>query len=309
MFAQQPGDLDSTFGINGRVTLAIGTSNSHAASMAMQSNGKIVVAGSARGGIPTGEDFALARFNQNGTPDTSFGSDGIVTTAVAIFREDDAAKAVAIQPDGKIIAAGYAESSWGDKRFALVRYHPDGTLDNSFGSGGEVTTIMSGGDESHLSTIALQPDGKIIAVGRVYRYFAIARYKTNGSLDSTFGTNGKVFTEFLQSVSWANSTVIQPDGKIIVAGTVLSTTSHNDFALARYHADGSLDSTFGSNGFQYTDIGGSHDQAYSVALQADGKIVLAGDVIEKSSRDSLIDLIINLLGARVEVKTGIGKLA
>ena len=153
--AAAPGDLDPTFGSGGKVTTDVGGSDG-AQAVAIQGDGKVVAAGLGNFAGPGTGDFALARYNPDGSLDTSFGSGGKVTTDFGGF---DAASAVAIQPDGKIIAAGRSGS--GD--FALARYNPDGSLDSSFGSGGKVTTDFGGFDSAF--GVALQADGKIVAAG------------------------------------------------------------------------------------------------------------------------------------------------
>jgi len=249
------GSLDTTFGTGGIVLTPIGDS-AYASGVAIQSDGKIVVAGSSHNGNTS--RFALARYNTNGSLDTSFGMGGIVVTPIGNYYQG--ASAVAIQADGKIVAAGAYEIVDFDAGFALVRYNTDGSLDTSFGSGGIVTTAGGGSNLASFSDVAIQPDGKIVAVGYdlygVSFKFILARYNTNGSLDTTFGMGGKVLT----LVGGDGAVAIQSDGKIVVTGT----------GLARYNTNGSLDTTFGTNGI----VVGGYGPA--VAIQSDGKIVTAG---------------------------------
>jgi uncharacterized delta-60 repeat protein len=225
-----------------------------------------------------------------GDLDTTFDSDGKVTTAIG---SRDFANAVAIQTDGKIVAAGASPSglSIDTIDFALVRYNTDGSLDTSFGTGGKVTTDIGSGTDVALS-VAIQSDGMIVAAGystNDSNDFALVRYKTDGSLDTNFGTGGKVTTA-IGSVTGANSCLgvsycdgddrarsvaIQSDGKIVAAG--FSKSSREVFALVRYDTDGSLDTSFDSDGKVTTEVGSGNDEAYSVAIQPDGKIVAAGD--------------------------------
>jgi uncharacterized delta-60 repeat protein/CSLREA domain-containing protein len=265
-----PGDLDPTFDTDGRVTTDFGGSD-YGRAVAIQPDGKIVVAGYASG------DFALLRYNVDGSPDPTFGSGGKVTTDVA--GSADKGYAVAIQPDGKIVVAGFSYVS-GDYDFAVARYHgSDGSLDDTFGSGGTVTTDFDDhGDYGY--GLAIQPDGKIVVVGFGYvdsQYdFAMARYDTYGNLDDTFGSDGKVTTDFGLS-EWGSAVAIQPDGKIVVAG-LTDLDGDDDFAVARYQGnDGSLDDAFGSGGKVTTDFAGDDDTAYAVTIQPDGKIVVAGE--------------------------------
>jgi uncharacterized delta-60 repeat protein len=261
--AAAPGDLDPTFGSGGKVTTDVGGSDG-AQAVAIQGDGKVVAAGLGNFAGPGTGDFALARYNPDGSLDTSFGSGGKVTTDFGGF---DAASAVAIQPDGKIIAAGRSGS--GD--FALARYNPDGSLDSSFGSGGKVTTDFGGFDSAF--GVALQADGKIVAAGQGASSgdFALARYNPDGSLDPTFGSGGKVTTDFAPFEA-ATAVTIQADGKIVTTGS----TSSGDFALLRYKPDGSLDTSFGSGGIVSTTFGFASAFGGALALQPDGKIIAAG---------------------------------
>ena len=280
---QSNGTLDLGFGSAGKVTTEFFSDSNTANAVAIQLDGKIVLAGLTRRKNTSG-DMALARLSPNGKLDPSFGSGGQVVTDFS--NSEDAANAIAIQPDGKILAAGFANTPGGGQDFALVRYNADGSLDSGFGSGGKVTTAFFAGAFDEARAIALQPDGKIILAGRAqvsfdsFAYdFALARYNTDGSLDPTFGSDGKVTTDILSaSADEANALMLQPDGKILAAGSARSSSSSviPDFALVRYNDRGRLDSGFGSAGRVTTDFFGSFDQATAIALQSDGKIVLAG---------------------------------
>jgi uncharacterized delta-60 repeat protein len=265
------GSLDTNFGSGGKVTTDFSTTNA----VALQGDGKIVVAGSVTEPGTADSDFALARYNSNGTLDDTFGSGGKVTTEIGEFTSggfDDRADAVAIQQDGKIVAAGVADNG-SDNDFALVRYNPDGSLDGTFDSDGKVTTDFLGGSFDTAHAVALQDDGKIVAGGESGNSFALARYDSNGSLDTSFGSGGKVTTGGFDSVQ---DLAIQSNG-IIAAGSGSGSRGSNDFALARYKlSNGVLDTTFGSGGKVTTDFSGGEDFAHAVALQGDGKIVAGG---------------------------------
>ncbi len=282
------GALDPTFGTGGLVTTDFGGDGDVARAVVLQAHGKIVVAGEAYG-ASTYLDFALARYNADGSPDPTFGSGGRVTTNFGGFSMDRL-YAVAIYPlsdplnGGKIVAAGSTDLN-GRHDFALARYNADGSLDPTFGTGGKVITDFSGdGDYAHAVT--LQSDGKIVVAGETTsgtgnHDFGLARYNADGSLDPTFGTGGKVTTDFFRDVDSASGLALQADGKIMVAGFAsrpLAYTSTSDFALARYDTSGNLDATFGSGGKVTTDFGSTTAwaKANSLALQIDGKIVLAG---------------------------------
>jgi uncharacterized delta-60 repeat protein len=259
------GSLDASFGSGGRVTTNFGGFDS-ALGVALQADGRIVAAG---GGGP-GSDFALARYDAGGSLDTSFGSGGTVTTNVTAF---EAATAVAVQADGKIVTTGSTFSS-GFQQFALVRYNADGSLDSGFGAGGIVTTDFGLGS-GFGGALVVQSDGRIVAAGRAGTDLLVARYNADGSPDASFGSGGKVTTDFGGTLfDAAFGVAVQSNGKILAAGTPFGGPSP-DFALARYNADGSLDATFGSAGKVTTDFGG-FDVAFGVQLQADGKIVAAG---------------------------------
>jgi uncharacterized delta-60 repeat protein len=266
------GSLDTSFGTGGKVTTPIGSISETAYSVAVQSDGKIIAAGSAY--IISGTDFAVVRYNADGSLDTSFDTDGIVTTQIG--SGTDEAKSVVLQSDGKIILAGYSVGT--NRDFAVARYNADGSLDTSFDTDGKVTTLIrSANDEAY--SVVLQSDGKIIAAGYSHNGansdFAAAKYNADGSLDTSFDTDGKVTTPIGSGDDLAYSVVLKSDGKIIAVGY-----SHNganrDFAVARYNADGSLDTSFDTDGKVTTPIGSGTDEAKSVVLQSDGKIIAAG---------------------------------
>jgi uncharacterized delta-60 repeat protein len=266
------GDLDPTFGTGGKVTTDFIEGVDYAFAVAIQGDGNIVVAGVAN------SDFALARYNPDGALDPTFGTAGKVTTD---FEGVDfaVATAVAIQGDGKIVAAGYLGASNYD--FALARYNPDGTLDPTFGTGGEVTTDFFGGFDEAWA-VAIQGEGHIVVAGYTYEGsnfdFALARYKPDGTLDPMFGTGGKVTTDFFGGDDYAFAVAIQGDGNIVAAGV-----ANGDFALAGYNPDGALDPTFGTAGKVTTDFFGSEDDAHAVGIQGDGRIVAVGLAVNGDS--------------------------
>lgn len=261
------GDLDPSFGTDGKIVSDFGPGSNSASALVIQPDGRVVAAGSTGSG-----DFGLARYLLDGSNDLTFGTAGKVTTDLG--GAFDQAFALALQPDAKIVAAGSSEPGGSCCQFALTRYNSDGTLDPSFDMDGKVLTTFGG--SSRAFDVAVQADGKLVAVGSKFdpfeNGFALARYNVDGSLDSNFGTAGKVLTRLGGVADAAQSVVIQPDGKIVVAG---AGGPGNDFVLARYNGDGSLDPTFASTGAVATDFGG-FDRANDVDLQLDGKIVAAG---------------------------------
>ena len=285
--ATPEGALDPAFGQGGKVTTAFGSAYDAAYAIAVQRDGKLVAAGASGNG--SNYDFALARYNRNGILDASFGSGGKVTTAIG--SSHDNGNALVLQPDGKLVVAGYAVLSPSSSAFALARYNPDGTLDPAFGSGGKVTTALGTGSEDGANALVLQPDGKLVAAGAVSigsrSAFALARYNRSGSLDTSFGQGGKVTTSIGSGWSHALALVVQPDGKLVSAGAT-SDGSDYDVALLRYNANGTLDSSFGSGGIVTTEIGPGYDSANALALRPDGKLVAAGQSWNGSHYDLLL---------------------
>ena len=262
------GTLDPSFASGGKVLTDLGGPSDLALDAVIEPNGKIVAAGSSL--IGGAFDFAVVRYNRDGSLDPSFGSGGKVLTQVGAFFAE--ATGVAVESDGKIVAAGVS-----DFDFAVVRYNHDGSLDPSFGSGGKVVTDFGG--ESFVWGVGVQPDGKIVVAGDSGGDFALARYNRDGSLDSNFGSGGKVLTDFGgPSTDTALAVAIEPNGKIVAAGhTAAAPFTDFNFALARYNRDGGLDSSFGSGGKVVTGFGAARfDEAWGVALQPNGKIVAAG---------------------------------
>jgi uncharacterized delta-60 repeat protein len=270
------GSLDTSFGGDGRVTTNFSKGDDNAASVVVQSDGNIVAGGG------TGGDngkFALARYNVDGSLDTSFGGDGRVTTNFTPYGE---AANVALQPDGKIVAAGEAGGGGPNPMIAVARYNADGTLDRTFGSGGRVTTDLTRYEDSGWALV-IQPDGKIVVVGQAgFRGFdknaklALVRYDADGSLDTTFGNQGIVETDLTKFVELAYAVALQSDGEIVVAGVAGGGGDRQRMAVARYESDGSLDTGFGDEGWTSLDVTPQEDEARGVVIQSDGKIVIGG---------------------------------
>ena len=265
------GSPDTGFGTNGK-TLSGLSGHDWAYAMALLDGGKILVVGD------SGGDFILMRFNADGSLDTGFGTGG---KALTDFNGgNDRAHAVALQANGKIVVAGYARNNT-NTDFALARYNADGSLDTGFGTGGKAPLIHFGFGNDNAYAVAVQPDGKIVVAGAANHgtpnHFALARYNADGTLDTGFGTGGKVSTPVGDTGAGAHAMELQANGKIVVAGYAVRGGAYV-FALARYNVNGTLDTDFdaGGTGKAFTGIGASHDRAYAMALQSDGKIVAVG---------------------------------
>jgi uncharacterized delta-60 repeat protein len=267
-----PSGLDPSFGIEGKSSSeAFGGDRS---AMALQPDGKVVIVG----GTPA--DFILARFNADGSLDSSFDADGKVTTDM-VSNEQEEALGVAIQPDGKIVVVGYTGTPGpgGPSSFALARYNTDGSLDASFGSGGKIVSGVLG----NAYAIAIQSDGKIVVAGDVpisngadFANFALARYDANGSLDASFGPGGQFTTDIGGGTNTARNIVLQANGAIVVSGEPFGTFNGSDHTdIVRYDTNGNPDTNFGVGG-KLTLNGARVGEG--LALQGDGKFVLVGNV-------------------------------
>jgi uncharacterized delta-60 repeat protein len=270
------GTLDTTFGTNGMVSISPinSVTDDGVAAIVLQPDGKIVIGGSVD--TDGNKNFAVFRFTDAGAVDTTFGTGGVITTPVSLSADDEAAS-VAIQADGKIVAAGNV----GNSDFALVRYEPDGSPDPTFGVGGIVTTNFPIGMSSGVewaNDVIIQSDDKIVAAGRSSGRFGVARYNTDGTLDSSFGNMGVVSTVVgLDPFMSAYAVAQQADGKLLVSGTGYNDVDGNyAWALVRYNSDGSLDTDFGTDGIVKTDFGGN-STSYDLLIRPNGKIVLVGD--------------------------------
>jgi uncharacterized delta-60 repeat protein len=252
------GDVDSTFGINGQTITAIGTSDERIHTAALQKNGKIVVAGYNN----------VVRYTENGTQDSTFGTNGIAYLPW-LFCES-----MAILNDGRIIAGGYS-----DNQFTIACLTENGIPDSTFGTNGIKESII--GLTSEITSLRIQPDGKILAAGNAYfeaptNFLALARYNINGDPDNDFGTNGIVTR---QIGTWSNnisSVLLHPNGNIIVAGSSNYDRKYQHFSLTRFNATGNIDPSFGTNGSAEGEIGTTQSAINSIAIQSDGKIVAAG---------------------------------
>ena len=264
------GSLDTTFDGDGKVLTDL-PGGEVINAVVVQNDGKIVVAGRA---FASTEDFALARYNTDGSLDSSFDADGIVLTDIA--GDIDDGRAIALQTDGKILVTGYAENNTQD--IVVVRYNSDGSLDTTFSGDGIQTTDIVFHDDIG-NAIKVQADGKIVVAGSTgsasVQNFALVRYNADGSLDTTFSGDGLVSTDFAGGTDQGYALALQGDGKLFVSGYA-TTTNGMDFAAARFTADGSLDPTFDTDGKALVDFNAEFEYGLSAALQADGKLLVAG---------------------------------
>ncbi len=264
------GVIDTTFGMGGKVITSI-ENGSEGNSVSIQADGKILLGGYSQWFIN------LARYNINGSLDTTFGTGGILITDINGYYSEKC-KSVAIQNDGKILLGGYGQHNANDNSyFILVRYNTDGTLDTTFGAGGVVI-----GSAGRGYSMRIQNDGKILLGGSSGYKFALVRYNANGTLDSSFGVGGEVITP-IDSSGEANSLGIQSNGKIVLGGYCYKSGSSSGFALVRYEMDGTLDSSFGAGGIVKSYINSSSCVGNSLNFQSDGKILLAGNAVNGSS--------------------------
>ncbi len=266
------GSMDTTFDYDGKVTTGI-SATSVAKSIALQSDGKIVAGGTTTNGL--GSDYAITRYNIDGSLDTSFDFDGKVT---ADFSTSDVGYSLKIQNDNKIVIAGNT-FSFGENYPTIIRYLNNGALDTTFEADGIVSVFVPG-FTTQIASLEIQSDGKLIVGGlsdNGTQYdFAVLRFNINGSLDSTFDSDGIVTTSFGSSGnSSGKSITIQSDNKILLAGSVYDGTNY-DYAIARYNTDGSLDTTFATTGLLTFGVGLTNDAPQDVKVQNDGKIIVAG---------------------------------
>lgn len=312
------GILDPSFGKGGKIILNfnLGATVDSIGGAVLQPDGKIIIVGNTfpSSGTSSFADFLVARLNADGSLDNTFGNGGIVKTDFT--GGGDGATSVALLPDGKILAAGYAETPivLNSRRpeYAMVRYNPNGSLDDSFGTGGKVHANFGAGNQV-IRKILIQSDGKIIAFGTasgddiaIPSRIVLTRYNSDGSIDTSFGTNGRFFIRFNEAGRLTEGTIlrdaaIQPDGKIIITGHIHvfipgcpSIPNVNCFTLHsfmfRYTPQMTLDKKFGRRlGKEY----GDYDQFWNVSLQSDGRIGIGGYNVKRYGAHGRLDRVFN----------------
>ena len=282
------GALDPSFGGGtGKVTTPIGPGDDELRALIQQTDGKLVAAGVSYDEFFNTSTFSLVRYLENGTPDPGFGGGtGKVTTAIS--PDFDGALALIQQADGKLVAAGYSGTASGTG-IALVRYETTGMLDMSFNGTGKVSTPI-GTLTIALAILQQAGDQKLVVAGSADNDIVLARYGTTGTLDSMFNGTGIVTTPVGTADAEARALIQQAgDGKLVVAG-VSSNASDTDFTLVRYDLDGTPDSMFGTLGIVVTPIGSGDDQAFGLAQQDDGKLVVAGSTNKGTTIDPDLDI-------------------
>lgn len=263
------GSLDPSFGTGGTVRPTLGVYQV-ASALAVQDDGKLVVAGIDGSGIG-GNKVILVRFEEDGSLDTAFGGTGLVAVDL-----DATINALLVQRDGKLMVAGSTGTT--DRQILLVRFEPDGTLDPTFGTGGVVTTNVGSATDEAMALLQDHEDRVLVAgytTQGTTAHFATLRYDADGALDAGFGDGGIVSTALSSLGGAAYDVAEQADGRLVVSGAAAVVTGTESVAV-RYLADGSLDATFGSAGVVRADLGGPEGGACAVVVQDDGDVVLAG---------------------------------
>lgn len=266
------GSPDTTFDQDGRRVDEIGGARSAARGIAVQPDGKVIVAGS--GGGPFGINLSLARLNSDGTLDLSFDADGKTT---GTFGTDAGATAVTLQPDGRILVAGARTIAPGNTDAAVYRFEANGALDTSFAGGVATSQYVQAND--YANAIARLGDGRIVMGGFVVagtnRDIEVVQFTEHGTLDATFDFDGKVVTSLSSGDDEVRAIAVQPDGKIVVAGYAVN-DGRRQFLVARLNANGSFDQTFDQDGVAFTPVGSGDAGANGVVIDKAGRVLTAG---------------------------------
>jgi uncharacterized delta-60 repeat protein len=304
-FAQN-GTLDNTFDSDGKVMTVYEGYESDVESLAIQSDGKIIAAGTVfnHGSY---SQFGLARYLIDGSLDPTFGIGGKVVGG--FLQSKMSLNSIVLQPDNKILVAGIIYNNYSDSQFVLVRYNTNGTLDTTFGVGGIV--IMN---SVNIKTLTLQSDGKIIAAGFLFgnssmKESLLIRYNKDGTLDTGFGVNG-IATSSIGIENFGNDIVLQSDGKILLSGALYNNSGdyNTDFCITRFHNNGTIDNAFGTNGIVGINID-DVDEATSIKIQTDGKIVFVGFSYASGGTSSYSKLVRLLPNGNLDSTFGTGGMA
>lgn len=320
------GKPDKDFGDNGKVIPSVNSDRAYAEAVAIMPDGKILIAGYSYQAhdIYSSYDYTLLKYNLNGSPDSSFGNNGLVLTDFKDGSENEHASEIVLQQDGKIIVAGtsrdYGESQGIYRtRFICARYNANGTLDNSFGDNGKTRfyfDVDQYDEEAEATSAAIDSKGRIIIAGYNSSYSsgvdaAIARCNPDGSPDLTFGNDGKILADLGDSYAYMKSVLIQPDQKIVIGGS-LSDIYLNDqkSIIIRYNENGTIDPDFGTNGVVINNAIIAQNNCHSIALQSNNKIIAAGSsgnafYVSRYNTDGSLD---NSFGANGHLITPMGLL-
>lgn len=277
------GVLDTTFGDNGIVTDDFLGVNEFANSIILDSSDNILIGGFAQ---INNTDFLIVKYNNNGVLDVSFGSNGFVTSD---FVSVDQATCFAIDSSNNIIMAGHTNNGFfSDQDLVIAKYKHNGELDLSFGSDGKKIIDFATTD-AYTNDLLIDSNNNIIIGGYIVTSimpefksnFSLAKLNSNGELDANFGTNGLV-SKTIRDENKINSIVLDKNNKIIIAGEIKSTNGNYDIVLLRYDNNGVLDTTFGSNGYIFTDINNKDDLASSIVLDSNNRIIVAGNTVNET---------------------------
>lgn len=286
------GAVDADFGMSGVLQIDFGNSDDSGRGIAVAGDGSILIAGTASYD-DANADFALVRLDSSGTPDPTFGSEGQVRTDFGTGADGVAAhhRSIEVFPDGSVLIAGRATTSKLED-FALARYTGGGVLDASFDGDGRVVTDFAG-ENDRAASMAVMPEGKIVVAGyatvQAQRVFALARYDENGNLDTSFGQGGTVVTTLPGGEASISAMGVTASGELVVGGSV-GPDGARDLVLARYCSDGTLDDSFGTDGFLVEDLGGGIDAIYDLEVRPGGLVVALAqsDFLEATSRFVLL---------------------
>jgi uncharacterized delta-60 repeat protein len=273
------GSPDTSFGTSGATVIKLSAADDNAKALTFQNDGKIVLAGGA-GQSGSYETSVLVRVSADGILDSGFGVGGKV---LIDFGLPSHSHSVAIQSDGNIVVTGETYTTADGGLFATARVLPNGAFDTSFGTGGKVTQTMGSGANAH--SLVLQSDGRILLGGYAALTdsgkagFIVSRLLSNGTPDASFGSNGYTTVSVGEGNNYCHALMQQSDGKIILAGSAMTTTNY-DFSLVRFNSDGMVDNSFGTNGIVTTNfVSGprpSADETAAGVLEVDGRIVVGG---------------------------------
>jgi uncharacterized delta-60 repeat protein len=269
--------LDTSFSDDGKVTTSFSAGNDVGSGIAVQADGKIVVVGTSNSGSGNSE-FAVARFNDDGSLDNTFDVDGRVTTSFS--GGDDVGSGIAVQANDQIVVVGTSNDGSGDSEFAVARFNDDGSLDPSFSGDGRVTLSFTAGDDVG-SGIAVQSDGKIVVVGTTddlsNTWFAVARFTVNGSLDPSFAGDGTVISRSSENGDdMGSGNAVQSDDRTVVVGSSDDGSGKWRFVVARFSIDASFPDPAIDSGKAITSFTAGDDVGSGIAVQSDGKIVVVG---------------------------------